>query len=63
MPDITMCQAKYCKEKIKKDCWRFMARPFEYQTYSDFSDKEFCNENKPVNKLNDCKYFWKMFKK
>lgn len=63
MPDITMCQAKYCKEEIKNKCWRFVAPPFEFQSYSDFSDKEFCDKNKSVNKTGDCVGFWKMIEK
>lgn len=35
MPDITMCVPKRCP--LKENCFRYVARPSAYQSYSDFS--------------------------
>lgn len=48
MPDITMCLNDKCQ--IKNDCYRFMATPDRYQSYSFFGKDQ---EEK-------CDYFWKM---
>lgn len=36
MPDITMCVKKNNKCKVKKDCYRYIAKPNKYQSYSNF---------------------------
>ena len=35
MPDITMCVTKTCP--IREGCYRYIAKPTDYQSYSDFS--------------------------
>ena len=35
MPDITMCVTKTCP--IREGCFRYTAKPNNYQSYSDFS--------------------------
>lgn len=46
MPDISMCANHKCK--LNKRCYRYLATPGYYQTYSDF---------KPKNN-DECDYFW-----
>lgn len=50
MPDITMCANKTCPNR--KNCYRFMAIPDKYQSYSGFIPK--LDKNK---KWIDCDYF------
>ena len=48
MPDIAMCKNETCK--LKKECYRYMAKPSKYwQSYADI---------KP-NKKGECDYFIK----
>lgn len=56
MPDITMCLNKKCSKKNK--CYRFLAKPSQVQSYSDFKFKlDNCfleidvkrRKNEPVN--------------
>ena len=35
MPDITMCISKTCP--IREGCYRYIAKPTDYQSCSDFS--------------------------
>lgn len=49
MPDITMCLNENCLSR--KNCYRFMAIPDDYQSYSLFENS--FNKDK-------CKYFWKI---
>ena len=35
MPDITMCVTKTCP--IREGCYRYIAKPTDYQSCSDFS--------------------------
>lgn len=48
MPDITMCTNIECKSH--KVCYRFMAKPSHWQSYSKFE---------PVN-MKMCNYFYPM---
>lgn len=41
IPDITMCASEACTER--KRCYRAMAKPSEYQSWSNFEYT--CNEN------------------
>lgn len=38
MPDISMCANQSCPSRYK--CYRFMAKPSGWQTYSDFIVKK-----------------------
>jgi hypothetical protein len=40
MPDITMCVNKNCSES--QNCYRFLAKPNRYQSYSTFENS--CNK-------------------
>lgn len=48
MPDISMCVGNDCP--LKETCYRFKAKPCEYQTY-------FMN---PPYEDRKCEYYWKM---
>ena len=41
IPDITMCASEACTERER--CYRAMAKPSEYQSWSNFEYT--CNEN------------------
>ena len=43
MPDITMCLNE--KRKRRLECYRYIAKPDRYQSYSTFQEK-------------DCDYYW-----
>ena len=47
MPDISMCQNEKCKLKI--ECYRYMAKPSNYQSYANFNE-------------DNCGYFWPIYK-
>ena len=49
MPDISMCLNIDCP--IRSDCYRYTAKPDEYQTYSKF---EFIESDTKIG----CNYFW-----
>lgn len=49
MPDISMCANKKCK--IKKDCYRFMAKPNPYR-------QSYLMINKSVKTREDCNNYW-----
>jgi len=36
MPDIAMCRNPTCEKK--KECWRYMATPSQYQCYMEFQN-------------------------
>lgn len=36
MPDISMCRSKTCKRKT--ECYRYMAKPDQLQSYCDFGE-------------------------
>ena len=38
MPDITLCNTKTCPSR--KTCYRFMAIPDTWQSYTDFAPKK-----------------------
>lgn len=48
MPDITMCKNKDCK--INYMCYRYMAKPSNYQSYAVFKpdDKGKCESYYPM---------------
>ena len=46
MPDISMCRNENCLRKEK--CYRYMAKPEEFQWYSDFATDD----------GKDCDYYW-----
>lgn len=47
MPDISLCENFHnCKKALK--CFRFMAKPGQWQSYSDFYP----------DKNNNCEYYW-----
>ncbi len=48
MPDISMCVGNDCP--LKETCYRYKAKPCEYQTY-------FMN---PPYEDGKCEYYWKM---
>lgn len=48
MPDIAMCEDKECPRK--ETCYRFKAKPCEYQTYFLHSPREH----------DKCDYYWEM---
>jgi len=50
MSDITMCTNKKCK--LRKTCYRFMAKPDRWQSYAEF---------KPVR--GKCEYYYPMVEK
>lgn len=52
MPDITMCKGTKCP--LKKDCYRFLAKPDSWQSF--FAKVPF---NK---KLKECEFYWKVAK-
>jgi len=45
MPDISMCDNRKCK--INKQCYRFMAIPSGWQSYSQF-DEQNCEYFMPI---------------
>ena len=47
MPDITMCKDNECS--LKETCYRYTAKPSEYQYY--FVDS-------PKDKDEECSYYW-----
>ena len=47
MPDISMCANKKCKKKLT--CYRYIAKPSYYQSYSSFNER-------------DCEYYIKINK-
>ena len=47
MPDISMCTGGECPNK--QLCYRFTAKPSDYQTYF---------KNPPIEQDNTCKYYW-----
>lgn len=47
MPDITMCTGEGCK--LKETCYRYKAKPDQYQYYF----------TKPPVKNGNCEYLWK----
>lgn len=53
MPDIAMCKGETCT--LKETCYRFLAKPNEYQTYLI---------NPPIETLpngdHKCDYYWKI---
>ena len=49
MPDVTLCLNHRCPSK--ENCYRFMAEPDDYQSYSNFENSQ---------KDGKCKYFWKL---
>lgn len=51
MPDITMCSRDNCK--FKDECYRVLANPSQYQSYSDFSNS--CNEGNDYQMKIECK--------
>ena len=60
MADITMCKGGKCE--LKKQCYRFTAKPDDYQAYFvglpylDMVDKNGEIIENPESK--DCKHFW-----
>jgi hypothetical protein len=50
MPDICMCKNEKCPKK--EECYRYMAKPSEWQSYIEF--KNICNEE------NNYQWFWQM---
>lgn len=50
MPDISMCNNATCP--FKEQCYRFTAKPSNWQSYADF--KPHTNENEDM----ECDYFW-----
>jgi len=50
-PDITMCLGRTCP--VKKHCYRYAARPDQWQSY--FAEMPF---EKVLGKYKKCKYFW-----
>ena len=48
MPDISMCNNIQCT--LKEVCYRFKAKPSDWQTYADFKQ----------DKDGKCKYYWKL---
>ena len=50
MPDISMCKGNDCK--LKETCYRYKAKPSEYQSY--FIDAPF--------KDGDCSHYWEIVK-
>lgn len=51
MPDIAMCNGTNCP--LKETCYRFKAKPCEYQTYF----------MTPPLEDGKCEYYWKMEEK
>lgn len=47
MPDITMCLNEKCDRR--KSCYRYIAKPDRYQSYSMFLNEN-CDYYWPVNK-------------
>lgn len=41
MPDISMCKNNKCP--LNETCYRYVATPSSYQTYSDFQYKDGCD--------------------
>ena len=53
MPDIAMCRNKKCSKRMS--CYRYIANPCYYQSYSSFGKKD-CDyyiRAKPIRKFND----------
>lgn len=48
MPDITMCSNDVCP--IRGTCYRFMAKPSQYQSMAFFEP----------DKFDQCEYYWSM---
>lgn len=59
MPDITMCTDNECP--VKETCYRFKAKPLEYQTYFLSSPRldERESESKGIVE-GSCSYYWKI---
>ena len=55
IPDITMCSSETCSEREK--CYRAMAKPSEYQSWSNFEYT--CNENSGFEDFISVKHFCK----
>lgn len=55
MPDITMCFNADCDRK--HDCYRYMARPSLYQSYSEFSEDCKKNDYRNFIEILDKEYF------
>jgi hypothetical protein len=51
MPDIAMCLKENNKCKLKKSCYRYIAKPDSLQSYSDFY------ANKTQEK---CDFYWEV---
>lgn len=51
MPDISMCANKDCP--LKENCYRFTAKPSEYQSYAEFQIDDESGE---------CSGFWDNFR-
>ncbi len=49
MPDITMCTDHYCK--LKETCYRYTAKPSDYQSYFMSS---------PKDEDGECRYYWEV---
>ena len=53
IPDITMCSSETCLERER--CYRAMAKPVEYQSWSNFEYT--CNENSGFEDFIPVKHF------
>ena len=53
IPDITMCSSETCSERER--CYRAMAKPSEYQSWSNFEYT--CNENSGFEDFIPVKHF------
>lgn len=53
MPDITMCVNNECP--LRKYCYRYLAVPDQWQSYSFFIPKEILHFS---GKTTKCDYFW-----
>ena len=53
IPDITMCSSETCSERER--CYRAMAKPSEYQSWSNFEYT--CNENSGFDDFIAVKHF------
>ena len=52
MPDVSMCSNVGCKQKDK--CYRYMARPSNWQSYSHFArSKDQCDYFTPIEERDE----------